>query len=182
MAEPLFADAGIQDRKINRMEDAVSQAGQAGEHHQGGIAVARGQPESSQGEKRQAHEQDGPGAEPVYREATDRLAYARNDEEHRHHHAEFRIAQAELQLEPGKQRGKDEVEKVRQRVHQTHEPDGAKVLSKREVWGGHGGAERKRQRSTIGQPSPDQRPLALAKAPASRLRVAHGCSVSRRSR
>ncbi len=82
MAEARRIDLAIEQRVVDRMEDAVADPGDGGEADQHRVARARREAERGAGEQGDAAEQDRSRPESVDDESGDRLHRARDDEEH----------------------------------------------------------------------------------------------------
>src|SRR5258706_2394095 len=123
MTEARDADAPVQQGKVRRMEYAVAQAGHAGKEDQHRIILAGGEPQRGDAEQGYAAEQYAQGAESIHDKTSQRLANAGHDEKDAHQQAEFRVTYGEGVLQPGKQRGEREMEKMRGTVREANQAD-----------------------------------------------------------
>ncbi len=85
-------DLAIEQGVVDRMEDAVADAGDDREERQHRVAACWAKPNAADGEQRDAGEQDRPRPEAVDDEARERLHRAGDDEEDRQQHAELGVA------------------------------------------------------------------------------------------
>ena len=133
VAEPRSMDLAIEQRVVDRMKDAVADAGNHRESEQHRIAGARCEAEGGDGEQGQAAEQDRARTEVVDDEARERLHAARDDEEDRQHEAELGEADVERVLEQEEERRQQQLAEMADAVR---EADQAHDL---EVGTGRGG-------------------------------------------
>jgi hypothetical protein len=105
--------------------------------------------ERAAGGEAEAREQHRPRAEAVDREPGCELGDARRDVERADEHAEQRPRDVELGLEQREQRRERELEEMRQRVRESHEPDDLRVVPERSVGAGLQGAGGVRLRRKI---------------------------------
>ncbi|MNZ79398.1 hypothetical protein D3C78_980000 [compost metagenome] len=134
MAYALGRHALVEDGEVHRMKRRIAQAGEHRSQQQRGVTLGRTGDHAGDDEAGERGEQNGPRAQPVHHKPGQRLAHARDDEEHRQQHAEFGIAVAEIGDQPGEKRRQQQVEEVRGTMGQADEADGARVLAQR-----HGG-------------------------------------------
>ena len=104
MAQALRRQALVEDGEIHRMERRIAQPRKDGGQHQLRVAVRSARNHPCHNKAAERSKQDGPGAEAIDHKAGKCLADARDDEEHRHQHAQLRVAEAEILDQPRKQR------------------------------------------------------------------------------
>ena len=88
----------------------------------------------------QPGKQDGAWAEAVHHKTRRRLHRTGHDKKDRHQKAQLGVADLEHVLEPGKQRGQQQLAEMADHVGQTDQPDDTRVLAKRGSHGQCGGA------------------------------------------
>ncbi|EWS52516.1 hypothetical protein X551_04697 [Methylibium sp. T29] len=142
VAQARLRHALVEDGEVDRVERRVAQPGQRRGEHQAAVAGGRGGGERRRGEQRQREEQHRPRADAVDQEAGQRLADARDHEEHRDQQAELGVAVAEVADEGREQRRQHHVEEVRGAVRKADQADGAGVLAQRAAAVGGLGRER----------------------------------------
>ena len=104
MAQARRADPRVEQREVDRMEDAVAGARQRHEDEHHRVAGAGATAEHRHRKQRDAANRTRPRPIAVDDEARQRLDGARDDEEHRQQQSELRIAHAEAGAEPREQR------------------------------------------------------------------------------
>ena len=122
-------DALVEYGVVGRMEHAVAHAGQHGAQHQRRIAVRGGQGQRRHAQQKDTAKQHGARAEAVDDKAGQRLSHARDDEEHRHQQAQFRIGQVEGRFQPDEQGREYQMVEVRHAMRQPHQGDDARIAA-----------------------------------------------------
>jgi hypothetical protein len=129
MAEARRVHLAVEQGEVDRMEDAIADAGHDGEQQQHRVMRAGREAEGRSGQQTEAGEQDRPRAEAVDDEARQRLHGARDDEEDRHQEPELRVADRERFLQPREQRRQQELAEVADAVRDADEGDQGRVLA-----------------------------------------------------
>ena len=131
-------DLAIEQGVVDRMKDAVADAGDDREERQHRVARARREAECRRGEERDAAEQDRTRAETVDDEARHRLHRARDDEEDGEQDAELGVAGVEGVLQPREERRQQELAKVADQMSQADKAHHGRVLACGGRWQGRG--------------------------------------------
>jgi hypothetical protein len=125
VADALGRHPLVQDGEVHRVEGRIAQAREQRGQQQHGVVLRRAGDHPGHDKAAQRGKQHRACAHPVHQKAGQRLPGAGDDEEQRHHHAQLRIAVAEVGNQPGKQRRQQQVEKVRGAMGQADQADGA---------------------------------------------------------
>jgi hypothetical protein len=131
VAEPVLADARVENGEVHRVEHAVADAAHHGGHEQHGVAVGEARERGAGDGERKAREEHAARAEAVHGEAGERLAHARDRVVQADRRAERRVGHAEVVLDERKEHRGGDLEEVRQAVRERHQPDHLHVAPQR---------------------------------------------------
>jgi len=156
MAEAGRRYAVIEHGEVGRVKHGIAQPGEGGCSDQHRIAGGEVQGDAGQREAGDAASQHAGSAEAVDEEAGHGLADAGNDEEDRGRRADAGEAEAELRHQPGKERRHEQVEEMRDTMHEANQGDDFEILGG--GWRGQGGGSHGRAgRRKGGEFRPKQR-------------------------
>jgi hypothetical protein len=147
MAEAGRRYAVIEHGEVGRVKDGIAQPGEGGSSDQHRIAGGEVQGDTGQREAGDAAGQHAGSAEAVDQEAGHGLADPGNDEEDRGRRADAGEAEAELRHQPGKERRQQQVEEMRDTVHEADQGDDFEILGggwRGQGGGGHGRTDRRK--------------------------------------
>src|SRR4051794_26739768 len=113
VTETARVDVAVQDREVRWMKDAVPDADQGNDGVEPAEARHHTDEERSAGDKRDAGQQDGPGAEAIDRKAGDELRDAARNVEHADESPERGKRDAKFLLQQWKQRRQRKLEEMR---------------------------------------------------------------------